>query len=202
MRANEEKIEDVRGRYCRADPGSEADDPAWTEARFIITSERIIVFDVDGTRENVPLAAVEAIDTPSGLGVADPVADATALALEETVLVIVTEFRRAFEAYLQQAALDRRTVRLAEEIPPDEDAWIEARMFVAQRRLQLAATDGVERAVSPDDVHDVTTTARTIEGEDYRTNRIVHDSDERETQIAVPATLQPFLDRFLTGADD
>lgn len=190
----EQKIADRRGKYLYAiQGGRKLRDATWTEARIVVTSERLVVFGVDGEKLTVDLSAVDEFEDRCDVNQACASEPAyTALRIGEDVLLLSADDQRAFEIDLYSGALTGAHVYVKHPavvggVVQDDASFMPARLKISAERMGIVLKDGGRTSIAYDDVGEFVTADREIDGAERTVLKIEHSEEGRSVETHVVA---------------
>ncbi|MFC6988588.1 CheF family chemotaxis protein [Haloplanus sp. GCM10025708] len=209
MSEGERKIADARGQFVRVvRHGRRLPDADWTSGRLVLSNERLVLVDNDGTR-TVPLSDVARLDGRYDVGrFVASVSGYVSLYLSGEDVLLVAPDDDAFETAIYRALLDR-TVVLARHPAVEggvvqDTEWLKARVKVEAEALAVAMADGSFVEVALDDVGSLDRTERTVRDG----KRPVLETEHTEGGASVQTYLSgedrhvAFLESFLRNGEE
>ncbi|MFB6105660.1 MAG: CheF family chemotaxis protein [Halobacteriaceae archaeon] len=204
MAEGEQKLVDTRGRFTQVvKNGRELTDAGWTSGRVLLSNRRIVLAASAGKRD-IPLSAVESLggryDHNQALA---SVGDYVAVTFGDNVVLVAAEDGEAFEDGLFRALLDRSVLLVrhpaVEGGVVQDTGWEKARIKLGDGVVNLALATGTFVEIELDDVGDVDTAERTVDGETRQVVEAEHTVDETSvwTYVSGPTRRCEFLRSLL-----
>ncbi|WEL16806.1 MULTISPECIES: CheF family chemotaxis protein [unclassified Halorhabdus] len=191
MSEGERKLMDDRGQYLQAvTEGRDIQDADWTQCRIVLTTERIAL--ITDEKRVLPLGDIDDIGGRYDVNQnAAGVASYVTLHLEDDIILLRAPEQDAFETDLYRAFLDNTIIYVQHPAVKggvvQGAEWQRAKIKLTDEAVQIAVADGQYVTIERDDIGDVETDERTVDGGERRIFEVEHtDSEDRsvETHIA------------------
>ncbi|MFB6188665.1 MAG: CheF family chemotaxis protein [Halapricum sp.] len=187
MSEGETKLYDDRGQFLLAlKDGRELRDASWAACRVILTNKRIVMIADD--RQTVPIDALEQVNDRFDVNqAAASEGSYTAVRTEETVYLVSVPEQDDFETALFKASLNNGILLV--QHPAVEGGvvqsveWTKAKVKISEEAIDLAMADGQKVSIDRDDIGDVETDERTVQGQGRTVYEVEHtDADGRSVE--------------------
>ncbi|QSG14826.1 CheF family chemotaxis protein [Halapricum desulfuricans] len=186
MSEGEHKLYDERGQFMQAvKDGREIRDADWTTCRVVLTTDRVVL--IGDEKRSVTIDALEQVNDRFDVNQAAAVEGSyTALKTEGTVFLVTTPDQGAFETALYKASLNNGILLVqhpAVEGGVIQDVeWTKAKVKISEEAIRLAVADGQKVTIDRNDIGDVDTDERTIDGQDRTVYEVEHTEDDRSVE--------------------
>ncbi|WP_049970237.1 CheF family chemotaxis protein [Haladaptatus cibarius] len=191
MSESEYKITDTRGKFLQAmKSGQKLKDAAWTSGRILLSNKRLILAGNEGKR-TIPLSKIDGVtgryDVNQSVA---SVSDYISLEFEGDVFLISSQMEiEEFEAKLYGAMLNQSMILVKHPavkggVVQNTD-WERARVKVDVGEVGIAVASGVFIQVELDDVGQVDTAKRTVEGESRTVLEVEHSEGTTSVQTYI-----------------
>jgi helix-turn-helix protein len=211
MGEQEKKISDIRGKYLIAmQEGREMRDATWTQARFVITTQRIVVMGADEHRLSLSLADLDDFEGRCDVNQNCATEGSyTALRYDEDVVLLSAPEQTVFENDIYTGALNGGYLKIKHPAVVggvvSDESWQTGRIKVGDEKIMLVMEDGRRTMVHYDDIGEMQRSTTTVEGDSRTIIEVEHtdtvgDSEQVasvETHVTASATQQLFLSHLL-----
>ncbi|MFB6129063.1 MAG: CheF family chemotaxis protein [Halorhabdus sp.] len=182
MSEGERKLMDDRGQFLQAvRDGRDVQDADWTQCRIVLTTERIAL--VADEKRIVPLAEIDDVGGRYDVNQnAAGVANYVTLHVGDDVILLRAPEEDAFETELYRAFLDNTIVSVKHPAVKggvvQNVEWQRAKVKLTDEAVKLAVEDGQYVTIGRDDIGDVETDDRTVDGTERRVFEVEHTDGE------------------------
>ncbi|WP_327052579.1 CheF family chemotaxis protein [Halomicrococcus gelatinilyticus] len=191
MSEGEYKITDTRGKFLQAmRDGQKLKDAAWTSGRILLSNKRLVLAGNEGKR-TIPLSEVRGMSGRYDVNQAvASVSDYLSLEVGEDVLLVSTSMDiDKFESKLYGAMLDQKMILTKHPavkggVVQDTD-WERARVKIDVGEVGIAVASGTFIQIELDDVGQVDTAKRTVEGETRTVLEVEHSEGSTSVQTYI-----------------
>ena len=191
MSEGEYKITDTRGKFLQAmKDGQKLKDAAWTSGRILLSNKRLVLAGNEGKR-TIPLSDVRGMSGRYDVNQAvASVSDYLSLEVGEDVLLVATSMDiDEFESKLYGAMLDQEMILTKHPaveggVVQDTD-WERARVKIDVGEVGIAVASGTFIQIELDDVGQVDTAKRTVEGETRTVLEVEHSEGSTSIQTYI-----------------
>jgi len=191
MSEGEYKITDTRGKFLQAmRDGQKLKDAAWTSGRILLSNKRLVLAGNEGKR-TIPLSEVRGMSGRYDVNQAvASVSDYLSLEVGEDVLLVSTSMDiDEFESKLYGAMLDQKMILTKHPavkggVVQDTD-WERARVKIDVGEVGIAVASGTFIQIELDDVGQVDTAKRTVEGETRTVLEVEHSEGSTSVQTYI-----------------
>ncbi|QSG05280.1 CheF family chemotaxis protein [Halapricum desulfuricans] len=186
MSQGERKLHDERGKFMRAvKDGHEIRDADWNACRVVLTTERVVLIgDEKHTIDIDTLGRVnDRFDVNQNAAVEGSY---TSLRTDDTVFLVSTPDQDTFETALYKASLNNGILLV--QHPAVEGGvvqsveWTKAKVKISEDAIRFAMADGQKVTIDRDDIGDVETDERTVDGQDRTVYEVEHTEDGRSVE--------------------
>src|SRR6056297_3408620 len=191
MSEGEYKITDTRGKFLQAmRDGQKLKDAAWTGGRILLSNKRLVLAGNEGKR-TIPLSEVRGVSGRYDVNQAvASVSDYLSLEVGDDVLLVSTSMDiDEFESKLYGAMLDQKMILTKHPavkggVVQDTD-WERARVKIDIGEVGIAVASGTFIQIELDDVGQVDTAKRTVEGETRTVLEVEHSEGSTSVQTYI-----------------
>jgi len=191
MSEGEYKITDTRGKFLQAmRDGQKLKDAAWTGGRILLSNKRLVLAGNEGKR-TIPLSEVRGVSGRYDVNQAvASVSDYLSLEVGDDVLLVSTSMDiDEFESKLYGAMLDQKMILTKHPavkggVVQDTD-WERARVKIDVGEVGIAVASGTFIQIELDDVGQVDTAKRTVEGETRTVLEVEHSEGSTSIQTYI-----------------
>ncbi|CCQ32994.1 che operon protein [Halorhabdus tiamatea SARL4B] len=187
MSEGERKLMDDRGQYLQAvTEGRDVQDADWTQCRILLTTERVAL--VADEKRVIPLSEIDNVGGRYDVNQnAAGVASYVTLHIGDDVVLLRAPEQDAFETDLYRAFLDNTIVYVKHPAVKggvvQGAEWQRAKIKLTDEAVKLAVEDGQYVTIGRDDIGDVETDDRTVDGTERRVFEVEHtDSEDRSVE--------------------
>ncbi|AWB26901.1 CheF family chemotaxis protein [Halococcoides cellulosivorans] len=194
MAEGESKIAEHKGQVMHAvREGREVHDAEWRPVRIVLTTERLVLVGEEQTA--IPLDDVERSEDRYDVNqAAATTATYTAISVGEDVYLIDATEQQSFETDYFQALIDGEIIRAKHPAivggVVQDSPWSKAKVKITDEAVKLALADGSRAVIGRDDIGDVETETREIDGERREVFEVEHTDPEGRS-----------VETHVTGAD-
>jgi helix-turn-helix protein len=180
--ADETKIEDTRGKYMQVlKNGHELKDGEWQQCRIVLTTERLVLAADD--RITIPLADIDRIGDRYDINQATKSETSyMTLYIGDDALLVTAPDHEAFRTSFYRASLDGGIIYVRHPAVRGgvvQDAeWQRGRTKVTQDAVLLVTEDGRKVSIERDDIGELATDEKTVQGETRAVVEVEHTDDE------------------------
>ena len=210
MSEGEYKILDTKGRFARAvKDGRTINDVSWTQGRILLSNRRIIIATGNGKR-TISLSDVEGLG-----GRHDPnqniaaVSSYLSLKIDGDVMLISASDHEEFQHSVYKAVLDQKVIQAKHPAVAggvvQDTGWEKARLKVEKEAIAAALKSGAFVRMDLDDISEVETDQRTVNGEKKVVIQVSHVEGDNDTSVQThltgPKRISMFLQAFLSEGE-
>jgi helix-turn-helix protein len=196
MSEGEHKIADTRGKFLQATKdGHKMTDADWTSGRILLSNKRLVLAGNEGKR------TIQLSDIGSMSGRYDvnqtvaSVSDYLSIEVDDDVLLVssnvdIDEFEaKLYGAMLNQTMILTKHPAVEGGVVQDTD-WERARVKIAVGEVGIAVASGTFVQIELDDVGQVDTAKRTVEGESRTVLEVEHTEGDTSIQTYISGKAQ------------
>mgnify|MGYP000132657701 CR=1 FL=1 len=190
MSEGERKLMDDRGQYLQAaTDGRDIQDADWTQCRIVLTTKRIVL--IADEKQVIPLTDVDDVGGRFDVNQnAAGVANYVTLHIDDDVMLLRAPEQEAFETDLYRAFLDNTLIYVQHPAVKggvvQGTEWQRAKVKLTDEAIKLAVADGQYVTIGRNDIGDVETDERTVDGAERRIFEVEHtDSEDRSVETHI-----------------
>jgi helix-turn-helix protein len=210
MGSKERRLTARRGKYARpVVAGNEIRDASWTQARIVVTTERLILFGAEGEKLSIRYADVTDFEGRCDVNQAcRSESSYTGLRLDTDVTLVSAAQQSELDHAILRGALDEGTMHVKHPTTVggvvQDETFLAARIRVRPDELQIVLRDGRKLRIAHDQIAAVRHSDRTVDDEVRRIRHVRHTADGRavQTQLLPQPEQCLFVDHLLEDALD
>ena len=186
MSEGERKLYDERGKFMHAvKDGHEIRDADWNTCRVVLTTERVVL--IGDEKRSIDIDDLGRVNDRFDVNQNAAVEGSyTSLRTDGTVFLVSTPDQDTFETALYKASLNNGILLV--QHPAVEGGvvqnveWTKAKVKISEEAIQFAMANGQRVVIDRDDIGDVETDERTIDGQDRTVYEVEHTEDDRSVE--------------------
>ncbi|QSG12269.1 Component of chemotaxis system associated with archaellum, contains CheF-like and HTH domain [Halapricum desulfuricans] len=186
MSQGERKLYDERGKFMQAvKDGHEIRDADWNACRVVLTTERVVL--IGDEKRSIDIDTLGRVNDRFDVNQSAAVEGSyTSLRTDDMVFLVSTPDQDTFETALYKASLNNGILLVqhpAVEGGVVQDVeWTKAKTKISEDAIRFAMADGQKVRIDRDDIGDVETDKRTVDGQDRTVYEVEHTEDDRSVE--------------------